>query len=83
MDDRTHRFHHSLEPKHFGLFITLWDSLFGTAYFPEPGEWPQTGVADFPEPQTVGEFLLAPFTHRPSRETASQPVAEQPAPASS
>jgi sterol desaturase/sphingolipid hydroxylase (fatty acid hydroxylase superfamily) len=68
VDNRVHRIHHSLEERHFdknfGIFTTLWDSLFGTLYMPAPGEWPQTGVADFPEPATVGEFLLSPFTAR-------------------
>jgi sterol desaturase/sphingolipid hydroxylase (fatty acid hydroxylase superfamily) len=64
-DNRFHRIHHSIEPRHydknFGVFVTLWDQLFGTAYFPAPGEWPQTGAIDMPEPTTIGEFLLAPF----------------------
>lgn len=68
VDNRFHRIHHSIELRHhdknFGLFTTLWDSVFGTAYFPAPGEWPQTGVAEFAEPQTVGQFLLAPFGAR-------------------
>jgi len=68
VDNRFHRIHHSMEAGHFdknfGVFTTLWDSLFGTAYFPAPGEWPQTGVADFPEPTTLRDFLLSPFTWR-------------------
>lgn len=68
MDNRLHRIHHSMEARHFdknfGLFTTLWDVLFGTAYFPAKDEWPATGVVDFPEPKTMREFLLAPFTHR-------------------
>lgn len=68
MDNRLHRIHHSMEPRHFdknfGLFTTLWDSLFGTLYVPATDEWPPTGVADFPEPTTMREFLLAPFTYR-------------------
>jgi len=68
MDNRLHRIHHSMEARHFdknfGLFTTLWDSLFGTAYFPAQDEWPDTGVADFPEPMTMRAFLLAPFTYR-------------------
>jgi sterol desaturase/sphingolipid hydroxylase (fatty acid hydroxylase superfamily) len=54
-----------VEPRHFdknfGIFTTLWDSVFGTAYFPAKDEWPQAGVADFPEPQSVVEFLFARF----------------------
>jgi sterol desaturase/sphingolipid hydroxylase (fatty acid hydroxylase superfamily) len=68
VDNRFHRIHHSMEPRHFdrnfGLFTTLWDSVFGTAYFPRPDEWPETGVADYAEPQTVLQYLLAPFSAR-------------------
>jgi sterol desaturase/sphingolipid hydroxylase (fatty acid hydroxylase superfamily) len=77
-DNRFHRIHHSMDPRHFdknfGIFTTLWDSVFGTAYFPARDEWPATGVADFPEPQSVVEFLFAPFMRgfgRPS-ETATR-----------
>lgn len=68
IDNRYHRIHHSLEERHFdknfGLFTTLWDCVFGTAYFPAADEWPDTGVADFHEPATVREFVLSPFTYR-------------------
>jgi sterol desaturase/sphingolipid hydroxylase (fatty acid hydroxylase superfamily) len=68
VDNRFHRIHHSLQPEHFdknfGLFTTLWDVVFGTAYFPARDEWPQTGVADTPEPATVAEFLTSPFVAR-------------------
>lgn len=64
-DNRFHRIHHSVHPEHhdknFGVFTTLWDRLFGTAYFPAEDEWPETGVEDFPEPAGVVEFLWAPF----------------------
>ena len=50
VDNRVHRIHHSTESchydKNFGVFTTIWDQLFGTAAFPEPGEWPATGVSD-------------------------------------
>jgi sterol desaturase/sphingolipid hydroxylase (fatty acid hydroxylase superfamily) len=68
VDNRFHRIHHSLQPEHydknFGLFTTLWDVVFGTAYFPAKDEWPLTGVADVPEPATMVEFLTSPFTRR-------------------
>ena len=68
VDNRFHRIHHAIEPqlhdKNFGVFTTLWDSLFGTAYFPAKDEWPATGVADFPEPAGVVDYLTAPFTWR-------------------
>jgi sterol desaturase/sphingolipid hydroxylase (fatty acid hydroxylase superfamily) len=67
-DNRIHRIHHSIEPEHFdknfAVFTTIWDRLFGTAYIPRPGEWPQTGVADFPEPASLGQFLTAPMRSR-------------------
>ena len=67
-DNRFHRIHHSIRPEHhdknFAVFTTLWDRVFGTAYFPAPGEWPETGVADFPEPSNLKEYFLAPFTWR-------------------
>lgn len=64
-DNRSHRIHHSIRPEHhdknFAVFTTLWDRLFGTAYFPRDDEWPETGVEDFPEPRTVRQYLWAPF----------------------
>ncbi len=64
-DNRFHRIHHSIEPRHydknFAVFCTLWDVLFGTACFPAPGEWPEAGVTNAPEPRTVDDFLLLPF----------------------
>jgi sterol desaturase/sphingolipid hydroxylase (fatty acid hydroxylase superfamily) len=82
MDNRLHRIHHSIEPRHFdknfGLFTTLWDSLFGTAYFPARDEWPDTGVPDFPEPASMTEFLFSPFTYR--RQPAATPADERQAP---
>lgn len=57
-----HRVHHSVEQRHFeknfGAFTPLWDWLFGTAYFPSKDEWPETGVWDFGEPETVGDYVL-------------------------
>jgi sterol desaturase/sphingolipid hydroxylase (fatty acid hydroxylase superfamily) len=70
VDNRFHRIHHSAAPEHFdknfGIFTTLWDSAFGTAHFPAPGEWPATGVADVPEPQSIKDYVLAPFLRRPT-----------------
>src|SRR4051794_37201946 len=41
-DNRFHRIHHSVEPQHFdknfGAGTSLWDQLFGTAYFPAEDE---------------------------------------------
>jgi len=64
-DNRFHRIHHSLEPRHwhknFGGWTTLWDQVFRTAYFPQRGEWPDTGLRDFEDPESVTAFLLAPL----------------------
>jgi sterol desaturase/sphingolipid hydroxylase (fatty acid hydroxylase superfamily) len=74
-DNRFHRIHHSIRPEHhdknFGVFTTLWDHLFGTAYVPRADEWPETGVEDFPEPRTLGQYLLGPFTWRKGRAPAA------------
>jgi sterol desaturase/sphingolipid hydroxylase (fatty acid hydroxylase superfamily) len=70
-DNRFHRIHHSRTPAHFdknfGVYFTLWDQLFGTAYFPKPGEWPETGLAEIDEPKSVREWLDFPLRYRPMR----------------
>jgi sterol desaturase/sphingolipid hydroxylase (fatty acid hydroxylase superfamily) len=62
-DNRTHRIHHSKEARHvgknFGVLTTIWDQAFGTAYFPKPDEWPQTGLADRRETSGLVGYLLA------------------------
>jgi sterol desaturase/sphingolipid hydroxylase (fatty acid hydroxylase superfamily) len=64
VDNRFHRIHHSLEERHFdknfGAFTTLWDRLFGTACFPERGEWPAVGLAEIDEPRGVREWIDLP-----------------------
>jgi len=71
VDNRFHRIHHSTEPAHFdknfGTYFTIWDQLFGTAYFPNEDEWPETGLADVPEPQTFREWLNLPWRYRSAR----------------
>lgn len=73
VDSRFHRIHHSLEPRHhdrnFGFVFTVWDRLFGTAYWPGDDEWPEVGVAGLDPPRSVGDYLLHPLRHwrrRPS-----------------
>jgi sterol desaturase/sphingolipid hydroxylase (fatty acid hydroxylase superfamily) len=74
VDNAFHRVHHSIEHRHFdknfGAFTTLWDRLFGTAYWPAKDEWPETGVHDFAECETMGEYLTmrSGQTTLPSRE---------------
>jgi sterol desaturase/sphingolipid hydroxylase (fatty acid hydroxylase superfamily) len=72
-DNRYHRIHHSIEPQHigknFGSFTPTWDIVFGTAHFPTKAQWPQTGLVDQDEPQTILDFLFRPF--RVARDSAS------------
>jgi sterol desaturase/sphingolipid hydroxylase (fatty acid hydroxylase superfamily) len=64
-DNRYHRIHHSVEPRHinhnFATSTPLWDVLFGTAYFPKADEWPRVGLADVAEPRSFWDFVLSPF----------------------
>jgi sterol desaturase/sphingolipid hydroxylase (fatty acid hydroxylase superfamily) len=64
-DNRFHRIHHSRDPRHFdmnfGAGTSLWDQLFGTAYFPAPNEWPDTGMVELPEVATLSQYLWRPF----------------------
>lgn len=59
-DNRVHRIHHSLEPRHFnknfGALSLIWDKLFGTAYFPTD-EWPAVGLSGSPEPRTLAGYI--------------------------
>jgi sterol desaturase/sphingolipid hydroxylase (fatty acid hydroxylase superfamily) len=71
VDNRFHRIHHSLEPKHFdknfGILFSVWDRLLGTAYEPAKGEWPAVGLAGISPPVSVGDFLLFPWLRFRSR----------------
>lgn len=64
-DNRFHRLHHSFLPEHhdrnFGSFSTVWDQLFGTAVFPKPNQWPETGVVDRRQATGPLSFLLGPL----------------------
>ena len=70
VDNRFHRIHHSSEVRHydrnFGALTTVWDRLFGTAYFPAKEEWPATGIAAHREPRTIREWLRAGDRRRTS-----------------
>lgn len=72
VDNRFHRIHHSLEPRHFdknfGVCFTIWDRWFGTAYDPAPNEWPQVGLADVEPPRTIRDYLLLPFRLGPGQQ---------------
>jgi sterol desaturase/sphingolipid hydroxylase (fatty acid hydroxylase superfamily) len=64
-DNRFHRIHHSVEQRHFdknfGAGTSIWDQLFGTAYFPAEDEWPDTGIPGQAEAQTLTDYLWGPF----------------------
>jgi sterol desaturase/sphingolipid hydroxylase (fatty acid hydroxylase superfamily) len=83
VDNRFHRIHHSLEERHFdrnfGAFTTLWDRLFGTACFPERGEWPAVGLAEIDEPNGVREWIDLPARYANGERRADgtlQPAAQ-------
>lgn len=67
-DNAFHRIHHSLEPRHFdknfGVLTTIWDRAFGTAHFPEHGEWPDVGLAQIGQPGDLAEWLTLPARYR-------------------
>ncbi|MCY7280262.1 MAG: sterol desaturase family protein [Sphingomonas bacterium] len=79
VDNRYHRIHHSLEPRHFdrnfGAATPLWDWLFGTAYFPGEDEWPEVGLAEVDEPTSMREWSALPWrmadSERPIRSPRS------------
>jgi sterol desaturase/sphingolipid hydroxylase (fatty acid hydroxylase superfamily) len=61
-----HRIHHSKLPEHlnknFAGLLPLWDILFKTAWIPEPGEYPPTGLAPT-EKVSLLESVIWPFRH--------------------
>jgi hypothetical protein len=50
--------------------------MFGTAYDPEPGEWPKVGVAGVKPPRTVHEYLMLPAPLLRRSRTAREDAAE-------
>ena len=81
VDNRFHRIHHSLEPRHFdknfGIGFSIWDRMFGTAYDPAPDEWPDVGLDGLTPPHTISEFLSMPVRVIAARQTerSVQPLA--------
>lgn len=67
VDNRFHRIHHSLEPRHFdrnfAITFSIWDRLFGTAHFPAKGEWPDVGVEGIDQPRTAIRYIAAPLAN--------------------
>jgi len=78
VDNRFHRIHHSLEERHFdknfGAMTTLWDRLFGTAYWPTKNEWPDVGLAEIDEPRSVRQYIDLPVRFRREAESAPRPI---------
>ena len=74
-DNRFHRIHHSVHAHHFdknfGAGTTIWDQLFGTAYFPANDEWPETGMREQAEARSLSTYLWGPFV--PSSDRSSEP----------
>lgn len=64
VDNRFHRIHHSLEPRHFeknfSVGLSLWDWIFRTAYWPAKDEWPAVGVDGIAPPETITDFMMLP-----------------------
>lgn len=80
VDNRYHRIHHSLELRHFdknfGIVLSLWDYMFGTAYDPVE-EWPDVGVDGVEPPRTVFQFLALPLSMgRAATPTPALPTAQ-------
>lgn len=75
-DNRFHRIHHSIHPEHFdknfGAGTSIWDQLFGTAYFPTSGEWPQTGMVDQRESASISNYLWGSFRPKRANPNAAQ-----------
>jgi sterol desaturase/sphingolipid hydroxylase (fatty acid hydroxylase superfamily) len=64
VDPAFHRIHHSTDPRHwgknFGIMFSIWDQLFGTAYFPKHDEWPDVGLEDRAPPRNIFAWLIHP-----------------------
>jgi sterol desaturase/sphingolipid hydroxylase (fatty acid hydroxylase superfamily) len=81
-DNRYHRIHHSLEERHFdhnfGIFLSIWDRMFGTHHRVAPGEWPDVGLTDMPPPAGVRAWLDLPLRY--GRQDATVPEPKFPTP---
>jgi sterol desaturase/sphingolipid hydroxylase (fatty acid hydroxylase superfamily) len=79
-DNRYHRIHHSIDPEHwnknFAIFSPFWDVVFGTAYFPRPGEWPATGTPEAPETISALDWIVRPLI----RQRRSERIDHRPTP---
>jgi sterol desaturase/sphingolipid hydroxylase (fatty acid hydroxylase superfamily) len=59
-----HRIHHSIRPEHrnknFAVWFPFYDVMFGTAWRPRPGEYPESGV-DGIEVSNMSDAFMLPF----------------------
>jgi sterol desaturase/sphingolipid hydroxylase (fatty acid hydroxylase superfamily) len=59
-----HRIHHSIEPEHrnknFAVWFPFYDVMFGSAWRPRPGEFPETGVEGV-EVSSMSDAFMLPF----------------------
>lgn len=79
VDHRFHRIHHSRDQRHydknFATIFSIWDRMFGTAYFPSKSEYPDVGLDDREPPQNLFQFLLQPF--RSAKRESAAPKLDQ------
>ena len=62
-----HRIHHSQLPEHrdknFANFFPIFDLICGTAWIPDPHEFPDAGLDDGDKPCSVFEGMIWPLRH--------------------
>lgn len=86
VDNRYHRIHHSVEPRHhgknFAAFFAPLDWIGGTQHMPQADEWPDVGLSDQPEPQGLRDWFLAPWSDghpaSPARRSQSEEMLATP-----
>ena len=78
IDNRYHRIHHSLDPAHhdknFGAMSPLWDWLFGTLYMPKSNEWPEVGLRQVSQPDSLINWHSLPWRFARVASPASERV---------
>lgn len=87
-----HQLHHSADPRHydknFGLLLSIWDRMFGTAFVPDPDEDMKFGLLDRDKDdyQSLFGLYLLPLrkmgghiARRFGRRPAAPPVPVEPA----
>jgi sterol desaturase/sphingolipid hydroxylase (fatty acid hydroxylase superfamily) len=68
VDNVYHRVHHSTEPQHhhrnFAAMTPLWDWTFGTLYMPKSDEWPDVGLKEIDQPDSLLAWHSLPWRLR-------------------